>query len=109
MECSRIAFLTAIKKVDFLPLIHVICIAQQSSNLLTPAYSVAKRRQRRWQTISLLIKATNDNKYIVNKATLCEVIFSFCQVANTNNTNTFWLGCNDEASDNQVILARIHR
>ena len=50
-------------KLFFLPLIHVICITLQSGNFSTPAYSVAKRRQRLWRTISLLINATNDNKY----------------------------------------------
>ena len=76
----------------FLPLIHVICITLQSGNLSTPAYSVAKRRQRLWQTISLLINATNDNKYIGKRHTVWSY-FSIWQVAITNNTNTFWLGC----------------
>ena len=89
MECSPSIFDRFQGKCFFLPLIHVI--TPQSGNLSTPAYSVAKRRQRLWQTISLLINATNDNKYI-EKYTLCEVIFSIWQVAITNNTNTLWLG-----------------
>ena len=62
---SRLAYLAAVEEsVSFVPLTHVICITPQSDNLLTPAYSVSKRRQRLWRTFSLLINATNDNKYI---------------------------------------------
>ena len=34
VECSRPSYLTAVKEVDFLPLIHVICITLQSSPVI---------------------------------------------------------------------------
>ena len=44
---------------------------QPPCNLSTPAYSVAKRRQRLWLTISLLINTTNaGNEKIVKRHTV---------------------------------------
>ena len=63
-ESNPVAFR---RKVDFFT--SIVSLRKLSDNLSTPVYSVAKRRQLLWRTISLLINTTNA------KNTLCEVIF----------------------------------
>ena len=60
------------KTKDFLPIMtSLVSLLKRSGNFSTPASSVAKRRQRLWRTISLLINPTNaGNKLIVKRHTM---------------------------------------